>query len=101
GHYYFDKATGDGGVWVTNFNINGQSGDPSQIPGIPPEFAQNFGQGTGGFKSRDEVPTDPNCVARAKREPDKIYARPPKPAGDVGAPRASCVDGGPVTARSL
>ena len=45
GHYFFDKAKGDGGAWVTNFNVNGQTGDPSQIPGIPQEFAAVHGAG--------------------------------------------------------
>ena len=35
GHYFFDKARGDGGAWVTNFNINGHTGDPTTLPGIP------------------------------------------------------------------
>ena len=28
GHYFFDKARGEGGVWVTNFNVNGQTQRP-------------------------------------------------------------------------
>src|SRR3977135_2952110 len=39
GHYFFDKATGDGGVWVTNFNINGQTYYPRAIPGTPAGYA--------------------------------------------------------------
>ena len=35
GHYFFDKANGEGGVWVTNFNIAGQTSDPRLIPGFP------------------------------------------------------------------
>ena len=101
GHYFFDKATGDGGVWVTNFNINGHSGDPSQIPGVPPDVAKDFGNGTGGFITRNDVGTDPNCVARAKNEPDKIYAHPARPAGPGGSPGPTCVTGGAVTRRSL
>jgi len=101
GHYFFDKATGDGGVWVTNFNINGHTGDPSEIPGMPPDIAKDFGQGTGGFISRNDVPTDPNCVARAKKEPGAIYAHPARPAGDAGEPGPPCVTGGAVTSRSL
>ena len=42
GHYFFDKARGDGGVWVTNFNFNGQTGDPRAIPGFPPEYGRFF-----------------------------------------------------------
>ena len=47
GHYFFDKARAEGGVWVTNFNFNGQTFDPSQLPGMPPEYAQHFGPGHG------------------------------------------------------
>jgi hypothetical protein len=102
GHYFFDKATGDGGVWVTNFNINGHSGDPSEIPGIPADIAKDFGNGTGGVITRNEFPADPNCAARAKKEPDKIYAHSTRPAGDGNTPtRPACVGGGGVTSRSL
>ena len=73
GHYFFDKATGDGGVWVTNFNVNGQSGDPSQVPGMPSDFAQHFGQGTGGVITRNSVDADPSCVERARK--DSAWAR--------------------------
>ncbi len=64
GHYFFDKARAEGGVWVTNFNVNGQTFDPSQLPGIPPEFAQHMGPGTGGVRTRNEIPADPRCVAK-------------------------------------
>src|SRR3954452_15289590 len=37
GHYYFDKARGAGGVYVENFRIAGQSGDPTSLPGFPEE----------------------------------------------------------------
>jgi hypothetical protein len=35
GHYFFDKARGEGGVWVTNFNFNGRESDPRSLPGVP------------------------------------------------------------------
>ena len=35
GHYFFDKARGEGGVWVSNFNFNGRTFDPSSLPGVP------------------------------------------------------------------
>src|SRR5947209_6151874 len=41
GHYFFDKATGEGGGWVTNFNINGHTGDPSTIPGMPASYGRS------------------------------------------------------------
>jgi hypothetical protein len=75
GHYFFDKATGDGGVWVTNFNINGQTGDPTSIPGFPPEYAKFFGPGTGGVISHNQIPADPTCAAKAAKS--SPYAVPP------------------------
>ena len=45
GHYFFDKARSEGGAWVTNFNVDGHTGDPSQIPGMPQEYARYFGPG--------------------------------------------------------
>jgi hypothetical protein len=99
GHYFFDKATGDGGVWVTNFNVNGRTFDPSTLPGMPEAFAKFFGPGTGGFITHDQVQTDPTCAAKAaQRSP---YAAPPpakrppscaEPSGGVGARHL-----GPVT----
>src|SRR3954468_9722590 len=103
GHYFFDKARGEGGVWVTNFNVNGRSGDPSAVPGMPADFAQHFGQGTGGVITRNEVRGDPNCAARADQEGDRIYtdsARRSPPDGS-GAARSHCVGGGPVGSRRL
>ena len=69
GHYFFDKARGEGGVWVTNFNINGKTGDPSAIPGIPADYARYFGPGTGGIITHDEVQADPACVEKARTNP--------------------------------
>ncbi len=77
GHYFFDKARGEGGAWVTNFNINGRTGDPSSIPGIPPEFAAHMGSGTGGVITRDSFDADPACVARAADASRPVYAGPP------------------------
>lgn len=98
GHYFFDKARGDGGVWVTNFNVNGRTGDPSAIPGLPPEFARHFGPGTGGVITHDDVPADPGCAERARRDPAAIYAPPASlAAGPPGCPDVA----GPVTRRSI
>jgi hypothetical protein len=74
GHYFFDKARGMGGVWVTNFAINGRTADPSSIPGIPQQYAQYLGPGTGGFIFNNDVPVDPTCAAKAKAHPGLIYA---------------------------
>lgn len=90
GHYFYDKATGDGGAWVTNFNVNGRTQDPSQVPGMPPEYARHMGPGTGGVITRNQVEADPACAARASAEPERVYSRPPgTPA--PGDPRG-CVD---------
>jgi hypothetical protein len=95
GHYFFDKAKANGGAWVTNFNIAGQTFDPSSIPGIPPEVAADLGPGTGGVITHDDIPADPACVALADAHPDQIYAQT-TPAGHT------CVGAaGPVTRRRL
>ena len=92
GHYFFNKATGDGGVWVTNFNFNGHTFDPSTLPGMPEDYAKHFGPGTGGTITHNEVQVDPSCVAKAQKA--SPYAPPPAPgrsprcgapAGTVGA----------------
>jgi hypothetical protein len=94
GHYYFDKARGDGGVWVTNFSLNGRTADPSQLPGFPAQYGRYFGPGTGGLITHDQVQADPSCVAKAKRGGQHIYA---------GAqPASRCVSaGGSVDRRHL
>ena len=75
GQYFFDKARGEGGVYVTNFNFNGQTQDPSAFPGMPPEYGRFFGPGTGGFVTHNEIQHDPRCVERARQNP-AIYRRP-------------------------
>jgi hypothetical protein len=76
GHYFFNKATGEGGAWVTNFNINGQTGDPTTFPGFPSDWSRYFGPGTGGVIIHNHVPADPGCAARAQSNPSSIYASP-------------------------
>jgi len=71
GHYFFNKATGDGGAYVQGFSLNGQTFDPAEVPGFPPQYGSYFGPGTGGFITHDEVPVDAACVALAQRE--KVY----------------------------
>ena len=95
GHYFFNKATGDGGAWVTNFNVNGQTFDPSVIPGIPPDIASTLGPGTGGAITHNSVDADPACVAKAKETPD-LYADQQAPEG------TSCVaTAGPLRRRRI
>jgi hypothetical protein len=64
GHYFFDKSTGDGGVWVTNFNVNGHTFDPSQIPGLPRDVARYLGPGTGGMRTHNAFPGASLCTTR-------------------------------------
>ncbi len=92
GHYFFDKAKGDGGVWVTNFSVNGRTEDPSKVPGLPPEYAAHMGPGTGGTRTRGTVDVDPACVARASAPGARIYAEP----AQLEARRPRC---GPATGR--
>jgi hypothetical protein len=62
GHYFFDKATGDGGVWVKDFTVAGHTFDPRTLPGFPAQYDRDFGPGTGGFITHDDVPADPSCA---------------------------------------
>jgi hypothetical protein len=106
GHYFFDKARGEGGAWVTNFNVNGRTEDPSRYPGIPPEYAQHMGMGTGGVRVVDgSVEPDPRCAERARREPERIYvaAQPGGPPSRFATDERRCraPSRGYVTSRSL
>jgi hypothetical protein len=84
GQYFFDRARGEGGVWVTNFNFNGRTYDPSTFPGMPPEYGRFFGPGTGGMVSHNEIPVEQRCVDKARQNPG-IYRRPGGP-GPRGCP---------------
>jgi hypothetical protein len=84
GHYFFNKATGDGGVWVTGFTVAGQTFDPRTLPGFPSQWDPYFGPGTGGVISHNDVPVDPRCVATATSPPAPIYAPPPATAPSPG-----------------
>jgi hypothetical protein len=93
GHYFFNKATGDGGVWITGFTVEGQTFDPTSLPGFPAGYGNDFGPGTGGFITHDDVPADPQCVQQAASTP-----------GGVSAPSTTprCVpDAGNVTRKGL
>jgi hypothetical protein len=86
GHYFFDKGRGDGGAWVTNFNVNGQPADP--------DFR------TGGVITHDDVPADPSCTDKATG--GGVYAQPAAPALQPAPPLAPCAeDRGVVTSRSI
>src|SRR3954453_9364750 len=64
GHYYFNKATGAGGVYVENFRIGGQTGDPTTLPGFPDEWKPYFSEGRGGVQALGDVQADPRCATR-------------------------------------
>ena len=64
GSYFFDKARGLGGVYVENFRIGGQTGDPSTLPGFPAEWKPYFSSGRGGVQSSDSVQADPRCATK-------------------------------------
>jgi hypothetical protein len=93
GHYFFNKATGDGGVWVTGFTLAGQTFDPRTLPGFPPQWDPYFGPGTGGVISHNDVPVDPSCAAQAGGPPSSpagspVYAAPP-----LSAPHCASASG--------
>lgn len=84
GSYYFDKARGLGGVFIENFSINNQTGDPRTLPGFPDEWKPYFGPGKGGVQTSDTVRADPRCVAKAKAAPAPGPYRCSEQRGRVG-----------------
>jgi hypothetical protein len=68
GSYYFDNAKGTGGTYVENFSFAGQSGDPTLLPGFPSQYKPYFGDGRGGVRGDNQVPVDPKCAAKAKKQ---------------------------------
>jgi hypothetical protein len=88
GHYYFNKATGAGGVYVENFRIGGQSGDPTTVPGFPDEYRKYFSNGRGGVQAVGDVQADPRCATKPN---------PSGPGGGGGSPKKECrVAGGRI-----
>ncbi|MEA2496008.1 MAG: hypothetical protein QOJ29_3919 [Thermoleophilaceae bacterium] len=84
GSYFFDKARGLGGVFIENFTVNGQTGDPRDLPGFPEEWKPYFGPGKGGVMTSDTVRADPRCVAAAKTAPAPGPYRCTEQRGKVG-----------------
>jgi hypothetical protein len=72
GSYFFDKALGNGGVYVENFSFAGQSGDPRQLPGFPEDWKPYFSQGRGGIQSMGSVAKDPRCVDAASKDDPRV-----------------------------
>src|SRR5918998_1744951 len=64
GSYFFDKARGLGGVFVENFRVGGQTGDPRDLPGFPEQYKPYFSEGRGGVQSTGSVEADPRCATR-------------------------------------
>ncbi len=75
GHYFFNKATGDGGVWVTDFTVAGQTFDPRMLPGFPPEWDSSSGPAPAG--------SSPTTTSRPTRNAPR--ARPESQAHRVSA----------------
>ncbi|HEX4625219.1 MAG TPA: hypothetical protein VH231_12245 [Solirubrobacteraceae bacterium] len=99
GHYFFDKARAEGGLYVTNLNLNGHTADPSALPGLPPDWSRSFGPGTGGVITHNDIPADPSCVGQAQNGPP-LYA-PPAQLGDPCArPETCCASARPARASS-
>ena len=84
GSYFFDKARGLGGVYIENFTVNGQTGDPRTLPGFPEEWKPYFGPGRGGVQTQDTGRADPRCVAKAKAAPAPGPYRCSEQRGKVG-----------------
>jgi hypothetical protein len=93
GSYFYDRSKGTGGAYVENFSFNGQSGDPTAMPGFPTEYKPYFGDGRGGVQKSGQVDVDPSCVAKAKKK--NPYRTGPGGAGSEGKDRCR-VPGGRV-----
>jgi hypothetical protein len=74
GSYFFDKASGRGGVYLENVRFGGQPADPTVFPGFPEELKPYFAGGRGGYQSTSLGQADPNCASK------------PNPTGPGGAP---------------
>ena len=87
GSYFFDKATGSGGVRVDNFRIGGQPADAS--PFVPAAYAPYFGNGGGGALFQGEQGPDPTCAARVDSALERRFVY------------RHTIAGGPVTGRAV
>jgi hypothetical protein len=63
GRYFFDKARGQGGVFVENFRVGGQTADPTLLTGFPEEYRPYFGPGGGGVMVALGA-GEPSCAAK-------------------------------------
>lgn len=88
GSYFFNKATGEGGVHIDNFRVGGQPTDPG--PFVPDEYKPYFTPTGGGALLENNVPADPTCAAKVntQQEQAQIYRH--------CQPESWTVDGGGV-----
>ncbi|HEX8085039.1 MAG TPA: hypothetical protein VF529_12180 [Solirubrobacteraceae bacterium] len=98
GKYAYDRAKGEGGAYVENFKVNGRTQDPSAAPGMPPEYAQSMGPGTGGTWFEDEGEVEPRCVEKAKTQP--VYAEQDGRTAELQTTSDACL-APDVTSRAL
>jgi RTX calcium-binding nonapeptide repeat (4 copies) len=82
GQYFFDKATGSGGVNLQNFRVGGQPANPEAFGQVPAAFAPYVDQGGGGAYVLNEIPVDPACAAKVDTEAEReqVYAGAQPPA---------------------
>ncbi|HVS68904.1 MAG TPA: hypothetical protein VHE56_10155 [Mycobacteriales bacterium] len=64
GAYWYDLATGAGGVFVKHFTINNRSADFGAFPAMPAKYKRYFGYGRGGWQATTAVPVDPACTGK-------------------------------------
>ena len=58
----------------TNFNVNGQTGDPARSPGSRRSTPSTSAPGRAASITRNNVEADPACAARADADPQLIYS---------------------------
>jgi RTX calcium-binding nonapeptide repeat (4 copies) len=87
GQYFFDKATGSGGVNLQSFRVGGQPANPESFGQVPAVFAPYVDQGGGGAYVLNDIPADPACAAKVDtpEERARVYAggHPPPVPGPV------------------
>ena len=78
GGYFFDRAKGNGGVFVENVRVLGSGGDPGYVNYVPEPFRPFFNPTGGGGAARFDMDVDPRCVAMVDtpRERARVYRHP-------------------------
>ena len=95
GHYFFDRAKGIGGAYVTNFRIGGQASDPR--PYAPPQFQPYMTASGGGVLLGDPSQVDPSCTAKTDtpQERAQVYR------ADYNAAHPCAPPGGQLRGRKM